>query len=76
MKAIYATMLLGAALLAGCTQSPTEPKAMSVPSVSLQCNTTNNNSNNPPTTSSNCGNNNNINNTGNNSNNPPTTANH
>ena len=54
MKAIYATMLLGTALLAGCTQSPTEPKAMSVPSVSLQCNTTNNNSNNPPTTSNNC----------------------
>lgn len=72
MKAIYATMLLGTALLAGCTQSPTEPKAMSVPSVALQCNTTNNNSNNPPTTSNNCGNNN----TGNNSNNPPTTSNH
>jgi hypothetical protein len=75
MKKMGSAFLLVTAVLAGCSESPTSPRAMSAPAVVAQCNTTSNNSNNPPVTAGNCGNNGD-NNTGNNSNNPPTTANH
>jgi len=72
MRIIGTSLLLATAVLTGCSESPTSPKAMSPGSVAASCNTTTNNSNNPPVTAGNCGTNNN---TGNNSNNPPTTAN-
>src|SRR5215212_10963937 len=79
MKALYGAALLAVVGLTACSDSPTDPKAMTPGAVSAQCNNNSNNSNNPPQTAGSCennnNNNNNNNNTGNNSNNPPTTAN-
>ena len=75
MKGLRIAVLVAAAVVMGCSQSPTGPTSAVQPTVSYQCNTSQNSSNNPPVTASGgCNNNNNNNNTTNNSNNPPTTA--
>ena len=80
MKLISATVVIAAALLTACSESPTAPKALAPTAVSFNCGSNTNNSNNPPETAGSCGsttstnNNNNNGSTGNNSNNPPTTA--